>query len=259
MTVSVDVRDGVAHVTMRRGDQGNAINLELARSLHRAAQACAADESVRAVLLSGDGPSFCVGGDLREFQAVERDRLSDHVLELTDALHGSLLSFAEGDAPVVAAVQGSAAGAGASLAAAADVTLAAADATFLLAYTNIGFSPDGGATWWLPRVVGHKRALELLLLNPRLAAEEAHRIGLVTAVVQPDRLRSDAIALAQRLAAGPTRAFGRTRRLVAESFTSELAAHLDREARAIAASVPSAEGVEGVAAFFERRPPRFAT
>jgi len=257
--VSLDVRDGVAQVTLRRGDHGNAIGLPLARALHDAALACESDRSVRAVLLSGEGRSFCVGGDLREFSAVAPDRLGDHLVQVTDALHAALRSFAAGDAPVVAAVQGAAAGAGVSLAAAADVTLAADDATFLLAYTGIGYSPDGGASWWLPRLVGHKRALELLLLNPRLSAAQAQRIGLVTTIVEPRRLLSEAATLAERLASGPTRAFGTTRRLVAQSWTSDLSAQLDRESQAIAASATSAEGLEGVAAFLEKRPPHFRT
>jgi 2-(1,2-epoxy-1,2-dihydrophenyl)acetyl-CoA isomerase len=257
--VTLDVRDGVAHLTLRRGDAGNAIGLALARSLRNAAQACASDERVRVVLLSGEGRSFCVGGDLREFSAVAPDRLGAHLLEVTDALHGALRYFAAGDAPVIAAVHGAAAGAGVSLAAAADLTLAAADATFVLAYTSIGFSPDGGATWSLPRAVGPKRALELLLLDPRISATDAQRMGLVTTVTDPDRLLTEAAALAERLASGPTRAFGMTRRLVAAGLTSDLSTHLDRESRSIAASATSAEGVEGVAAFLEKRRPRFRT
>jgi 2-(1,2-epoxy-1,2-dihydrophenyl)acetyl-CoA isomerase len=255
--VTLDVRDGVAHLTLRRGDAGNAIGLALARSFRDAAQACTSDERVRVVLLSGAGRSFCVGGDLREFSAVAPDRLGAHLLEVTDALHGALRALAAGDAPVVAAVQGAAAGAGVSLAAATDVTLAAADATFLLAYSNIGYSPDGGATWSLPRIVGYKRALELLLLNPRLSASQAQEAGLVTTVVEPDRLLDEAASVAARLASGPTRAFGITRRLLAGALTCDLDAQLDREAQALAAAATSPEGVEGVAAFLEKRPAKF--
>jgi 2-(1,2-epoxy-1,2-dihydrophenyl)acetyl-CoA isomerase len=256
--VSLDVREGVAHVTLRRGARGNAIGLELARSLQDAALVCGSDPRVRAILLSAEGRSFCVGGDLREFSAVPGHRLSGHLLDVTGALHAALRVFAAGDAPVVAAVHGAAAGAGVSLAAAADVTLAATDATFLLAYTNIGYSPDGGATWTLPRLIGHKRALELLLLNPLLSAAEAQQLGLVTTVVPPDRLMADANAAAHRLASGPTRAFGATRRLVAAGANSDLDAQLDREAHALASAATSPEGVEGVAAFLEKRPPRFS-
>jgi 2-(1,2-epoxy-1,2-dihydrophenyl)acetyl-CoA isomerase len=257
-TVSLDVRAGVAHVILRRGGNGNAIDLFMARSLHQVAAACATDDRVRVVLLSAEGSSFCVGGDLSEFAAVGADRRREHVRAVADELHAALLLFSAADAPVVAAVHGSVAGAGASLAVFADVTLASADASFVLGYTGVGYSPDGGATWTLPRLVGYKRALELLLLNPRLSAAEAHDLGLVTTVVEPEQLLERALDLAQRLASGPVRALGVTRYLVNAATTAELEAHLAREAEAVAAAAGSAEGLEGVTAFLEKRPPRFA-
>ncbi|MEW2403619.1 enoyl-CoA hydratase/isomerase family protein [Streptomyces sp. NPDC046862] len=257
VTVGID-EDGVAHVEMCREKAGNAIDLALATGLLEAARTCEGADGVRAVLLTGRGRSFCVGGDLREFAALSGDRLAAHLGEVTDALHGALRVFAGLDAPLVAAVQGAAAGAGLGLAAAADLTLAAPDTTFVAAYTGIGYSPDAGVSWSLPRLVGPKRALDLLLTNRRITAPEAAEMGLVSRVVAAGRLVADAEAVAAALARGATGAFGVTRRLVAAGLSASLDAHLDAEARHLAAAAVSAEGREGVAAFLARRGPDYA-
>lgn len=254
--VSVEVRSGVAHVVMRRPDRGNAIDLAMAQGLLAAAGACR-QHGVRAVLLRGEGRSFCVGGDLREFSALAGDALAAHLGAVTDALHGALRVFATIDAPLVAAVQGAVAGAGVGLAAAADLTIAAADATFVCAYTGIGYSPDAGVTWSLPRLVGPKRALELLLTNRRLGVREAVDMGLVTRVVEAEQLEVETGLLAAALAHGATGAIGVTRRLVAAGLSSDRDAHLDREAHALASAAVSAEGREGVTAFLDKRSARF--
>ncbi|MGP3946570.1 enoyl-CoA hydratase/isomerase family protein [Streptomyces sp. 6N106] len=257
MRVGIEIDDGLARVTLRRGEAGNAIDLQMARELLDAARVCAA-ESVRAVLLTGEGKSFCVGGDLGEFARLSGEVLEKHLIEVTGALHEALRTFAAGDAPVVAAVQGAVAGAGIGLAASADVTLAADNASFTTAYTGIGYSPDAGVSWFLPRLIGPKRALDLLLTNRRVKAAEAEAIGLVSRIVAPDRLAAEAVRTAETLCGGPTSAFGATRRLVATGLTSDLGPHLDREARAIAAAAASAAGREGVAAFLGKRAPDFS-
>ncbi|MEV0641731.1 enoyl-CoA hydratase-related protein [Streptomyces sp. NPDC050619] len=257
MSVGTEIDDdGLAQVTLRRGGAGNAIDLDLARGLLDAARACERAD-VRAVLLTGEGKSFCVGGDLREFSRLSGEALEKHLTAVTDALHDALRTFAAIDAPMVAAVQGAVAGAGIGLAAAADVTLAADNATFTAAYTGIGYSPDAGVSWFLPRLVGPKRALDLLLTNRRIPAAEAAAIGLVSRVVAPDRLAAEAARTAEALRVGPTAAFGVTRRLVASGLTADLGPHLDREARALAAAAASGEGREGVAAFLGKRAPDF--
>lgn len=257
MTVSLDIDDGLAHLTLRRAEAGNAIGLDMARGLLDAARTCAA-EGVRAVLLTGEGKSFCVGGDLKEFSGLSGQALEKHLTAVTDALHDALRTLAAGDAPVVAAVQGAVAGAGLGLAASADVTLAADTASFTAAYTGIGYTPDAGVSWFLPRLIGPKRALDMLLTNRRLAAAEAADLGLVSRVVAPDHLADEAARTAEALRRGPTAAFGATRRLVAEGLTDDLGPHLDREARAIAAAAASDAGAEGVAAFLGKRAPDFA-
>ncbi|MFJ1969503.1 enoyl-CoA hydratase/isomerase family protein [Streptomyces sp. NPDC087903] len=255
--VGVEIRgDGLARVTLRRGEAGNAIGLETARGLLDAARACERAR-VRAVLLNGEGKSFCVGGDLREFSRLAGADLEKHLVAVTEALHDALRTFAALDAPMVAAVQGAVAGAGVGLATAADVTLAADTASFTAAYTGIGYSPDAGVSWQLPRLVGPKRALDLLLTNRRIPAAEAAAIGLVSRVVPAGELVAEAERTAEELRRGPTAAYGATRRLVASGLTADLAPHLDREARALAAAAASDEGREGVAAFLGKRAPDF--
>ncbi|MFF3372398.1 enoyl-CoA hydratase/isomerase family protein [Streptomyces sp. NPDC002680] len=255
VTVEVD-GDGLAHIEMCRG-AGNAIDLAMARALLDAARECEKARA-RAVLLTGQGRSFCVGGDLKEFAALSGERLTGHLTDVTDALHGALRILAGLDAPLVAAVQGAVAGAGLGLATAADVTLAASDARFTAAYTAIGYTPDAGTSWSLPRLVGPRRAMELLLTNRRVPAPEALAMGLVSRVVAPERLYEEAVEAAGALARGATGAYGVTRRLVGRALSAGLDEHLDAEARQLAAAAVSPEGREGVAAFLDGRPPDFA-
>jgi 2-(1,2-epoxy-1,2-dihydrophenyl)acetyl-CoA isomerase len=253
--VTVEVQHDVAHVVLNRPNASNAIDLALAQGLLDAARTCR-DGGVRAVLLAGAGRNFCVGGDLRGFGEIPADELSGHLAAVAGTLHDALRVFAALDAPIVAAVQGAVAGAGVALVAAADLALAAEDASFTLAYTAIGYTPDAGTTWTLPRLIGTRRTLELLLTNRRLSAAEAADMGLVNEVV-PGDLDERAHELTERLARGATHAFGVTKRLIATGMTAGLDAQLDRETRAIAAAATSAEGIEGVAAFREKRPPEF--
>ncbi|MFJ9381484.1 enoyl-CoA hydratase/isomerase family protein [Streptomyces sp. NPDC101455] len=254
VTVEVDGR-GLARVEMCRG-AGNAIDLAMARALRDAAEECE-QERVRAVLLTGRGRSFCVGGDLKEFAALPEERLPGHLTDVTDALHAALRILAGLDAPLVVAVRGAVAGAGLGLVAAADVSLAATDAGFTAAYTAIGYTPDAGVSWSLPRLVGPRRALDLLLTNRRVSADEALGMGLVSRIVAPELLDEEAVRAAGALARGATGAYGATRRLVGRALLAGLDEHLDAEARQLAVAAVSAEGREGVAAFVAGRPPRF--
>jgi 2-(1,2-epoxy-1,2-dihydrophenyl)acetyl-CoA isomerase len=253
--VLLDVRDGVARLTLNRPDAANAINVELSRALDEATKQLMT-AAVRVVLLSGAGVRFCGGGDVKAF-ASEPDRIPGILDEILTALHPAVTRLAEIDAPVVAAVQGSAAGAGLALVAGADIVLAGASTKFVMAYTGIGLNPDGGSTWYLPRVVGLRRATELALTNRALSADEALEWGIVSRVVPDDALTSEADALVAQLAAGPTRAYGATKRLLRASLSNELGAQLEREKSEIEALGASADGVEGVSAFVERRPPEY--
>jgi 2-(1,2-epoxy-1,2-dihydrophenyl)acetyl-CoA isomerase len=248
--------DGVARLTLNRPDAANAINLELATALADATSQLATLPALRVVLLTGAGKRFCAGGDVRAFAAAGED-LGEALEAVLGALHLAVKGLSELDAPVVAAVQGSAAGAGLSLVAGADLVLAAEDTRFVLAYTSIGLVPDGGSTWYLPRLIGPRRASELAFTNRVLDAHEALAWGLVTRVVPNGDLRSEAEQLVAELAAGPRGAFGATKRLLRETWSASLADQLGREATAMVLAGDTADGQEGVAAFVEKRPPAF--
>jgi 2-(1,2-epoxy-1,2-dihydrophenyl)acetyl-CoA isomerase len=253
-TVQVEARGPVALVTLDRPDAANALNLRMAMDLLAAALACARDPGVRAVVLTGAGRNFCFGGDLRAMRE-EGAAVDAYLRELTSYLHAAISHFVRMDAPVIAAVNGTAAGAGVGLVAMADLAIAAESAKFSLAYTRVGLTPDGGTSYFLPRLVGAKRALELVLTNRVLAAEEAQSWGLVNEVVPDADVLDAALRLAERLAAGPKGAYGRSKELLAGDGALE--AQLAREAQTIARQVVTAEGREGIDAFLEKRSPRY--
>jgi 2-(1,2-epoxy-1,2-dihydrophenyl)acetyl-CoA isomerase len=254
-TIRADVTDGLATLTLARPEAGNGIDLALARELHEITTAWSVDRSVRAVLLQGEGRSFCVGGDLKSF--APRDDLPAHLTDVTTYFHAALSRLARMDAPVVAAVQGSAAGGGLSMALVADLVLAGASSRFVVAYTAIGLTPDGSGSWMLPRLVGLRRALDLTLTNRPLTAAEALAEGLITRVVDDDALAEEALAVAQKLAAGPTGALGAAKRLLRGSFGHDLEGQLALESESLASAAASADAREGIAAFLAKRPPAF--
>lgn len=249
-------RDGaVATITLNRPEVGNALDMPTARALMDAVIACDEDDAVRCVLLTGAGKLFCAGGDVASF-AKAGDHLPAFLKEITVYVHAAVARLMRMNKPVVTAVNGSAAGAGVSLAILGDIVLAGPKAQFALAYGAIGLSPDGGATWLLPRLIGLRRAQELCLRNKRVPAEEAAAIGLVTRVVEGDLL-AEAMEVAQDLARAATPALGVTRRLLLDSATASLETQLDAESRGIAGLARTAQGKEGITAFLEKRPPNF--
>jgi 2-(1,2-epoxy-1,2-dihydrophenyl)acetyl-CoA isomerase len=254
--LTMTLQDGVAEITLNRPEAGNALDLTLAQELDAAARCCEEDAAVRAVVLTGAGSMFCAGGDLRSFAAAGAD-IGPLLTELTDALHAALVRFARMRAPVVAAVNGAAAGAGMSLACAADLTLAAESARFAMAYTAAGLSPDGSSTWFLPRLIGLQRTKELMLTNRRLSAAEALAWGLVTRVVPDADLLDAARELARTLAAGATEAYGTVKRLLLASMLQDLEPQLAAEAQGIVAMASTDDGREGIAAFLAKRRPTF--
>jgi 2-(1,2-epoxy-1,2-dihydrophenyl)acetyl-CoA isomerase len=254
-SVLLEVRDNVAHLTLNRPQDGNALDLNMVKALMAAALSCEADRSVRAVLLKGAGKSFCVGGDVKVFAA--QQQLPQYLREITSYLHLAISRFARLDAPVIAAVHGSAAGGGFSLAISCDLLIAAESATFLMAYSKIGMAPDGGSTYFLPRLVGLKRAIELAVTNRVLSAREAREWGIVTEVVPPENLVARAEDLARSLSQGPTGAFGSAKRLLHGGWNQTLETQMELESRAIAEAGGTADGQEGIRAFVEKRGARF--
>lgn len=251
-----ETEGAVARLTLARPDAANAIDLTLARELMHAALRCDEDPQVRAVLLSGSGRFFCSGGDIAGFAAAG-EGMPALIKEMTTYLHAALSRLARMRAPVVVAVNGAAAGAGMSLACAGDLALAAESARFTMAYTRVGLAPDGSSSWYLPRLVGSRRALELMLTNRTLGAAEALDWGLVSRVVPDDELEAEGLALARSLAEGPTEAYAHCKRLVMLSAGESLETQMEHESRAIADAARTRDGREGVAAFRAKRTPRF--
>jgi len=254
--IQFELRDAIARLTLDRPEIGNALDIPMARELMELAIRCEGDAAIRCVLITGNGKLFCAGGDVGSF-ARAGDKLPDFLREITAYLHAAHSALARMPKPLVVAVNGATAGAGIGLAACGDIVLADPAASFMLAYTGIGMTPDGGTTWLLPRLVGLRRAQELCLTNRKLSAAEAAAIGLITRVTESGKLAEEAGAAAAQLAAGATVALGNTRRLLLESFANPFEAQMELESRAIAAQARTADGREGIASFVEKRKPRF--
>jgi len=254
--VSLAVADGVARLRLVRGEARNAIDPAMVTALGAAVQVSAHDPAVRAVLISAEGPAFTVGGDLR-YLATRADDLDAALEEMIPHFHRALARLAALGVPVVCAVQGAIAGGGLGLAWVADLVLAADDAVFNTGFAQIGLSGDGGSSWFLPRLVGLRRAQELVIGGRVLTAAEALDWGLVTRVVPRAELDTEAEALAARLATGPTVALAHMRRLLRASWGATLEEQLESERAAMQACGGTADAREGVAAFVERRSPRF--
>ncbi|MBX9700719.1 MAG: enoyl-CoA hydratase/isomerase family protein [Acetobacteraceae bacterium] len=254
-----ELAEGVARITIDRPAQFNALNLAVMEELLDVANRCSTDPAVRCVLLTGAGDrAFCAGGDVAGFAAaMASGEMGLLIQRMTTALHAAISRFARMDAPLLAAVNGVAAGAGLSLAAACDLVIAADTARFTSAYTRIGLTPDGSSTTFLTRLIGPRRAMELHMTDRVLTAEEALDWGLVNRVVPAAALMAEAGALAATLAAGPTRAYGGVKRLIQTGLTETLETQMERESRSILAMSRSADGIEGVTAFVAKRKPRF--
>ena len=252
----LDIHDAIAHITLNRPAAMNALNLEMARALLDVAMRCDETTGVRAVVLSGAGKMFCAGGDVKQF-VTESDHLPTYVRAITTYLHAAISCFARMNAPVIAAVEGGAAGGGMSLALACDLVIAAESARFTAAYTRIGLCPDGSMTYTLSRLIGMRRALELTLTNRALSAQEALDWGMITAVAPDGEALRQADALAEQFAQGPTLAYGATKRLLHQGWTESLETQMAAESHAIAAMSATADASEGMRAFLAKRAPEF--
>jgi len=251
-----EIRDNVAHITLNRPEAGNSINEEMAKDLMHAVLHCDENPEVRVVLISGAGKIFCGGGDLKDFSA-KGNQLPKYLKEVTPYFHTAISRLIRMDAPVIAAVHGSAAGAGMSIAIACDIVMAAETTQFMVAYTRAGLTPDGSLTYFLPRIVGLKRALELTITNRVLSAQEALQWGLITSVVPDNELLIRAKAIAVQLGSGPTRAYGVSKRLLHRGWTETLETQVENESQAIANSARTADAREGITAFLEKRSPKY--
>ncbi len=252
--VRYEVADAIATITLDRPEALNALTVPLKTELLAALRGVARDRSVRAVILTGAGRAFCVGQDLKERLEPDAAPLA---VELRERYNPIIRAMRSLDQPIVGAINGVAAGAGASLAFACDIRLAAEGATFVLAFGRIGLVPDSGATWFLPRLVGPAKAAELALVGETLSAAEAERFGLVARIVPQETLAAEARTMAGRLAALAPRALALTKHALERSWSVDLEAAFEDEAYRQGIAGATSDHAEGITAFLEKRPARF--
>ena len=255
-TLTLERAHQVATLTLNRPDAYNALNLPLGRELFAAALELDEDPDVRCIVLTGRGRAFCAGGDVKDF-VDNLGQIGAHIKELTTYLHGAISRLCRSDKPVIVAVNGVAAGGGFSLALSGDLVLAAESAKFTMAYSKIAASPDGSSSYFLPRLIGLRRAMELYFTNRVLTAREAADWGLITRAVSDAELMATVDALARELAQGPTRAFGTAKRLFHQSTWESLETQMELEAQGIAACGHTEDFKAGVTAFAEKKTPAF--
>lgn len=257
-TLLVEVKDGVGWITLNRPDAFNALDLKMTGELCAVARSFATDPAIRTVVLTGAGKAFCGGGNVKEMaKFIDDGSIVDFMQELTLRLHIFISEIVRMPKPVIAAVNGTAAGAGFSMSMACDLTLAAKSARFVMAYTNIALVPDGSSTYFLPRLVGCKKAMELILLNNVLSADDAAGLGIVNRVLPDESFAEEVEALAEKLAAGPTGAYGDVKFLLQRGISESLETQMENERQMIAKNAAGPDFREGVAAFVEKRAPRF--
>ena len=253
--VKLSVDGGIATIVLNRPHVMNAMDGEMMQQLRPVTESVEKDESVRAVVLRGEGAAFMAGGDVAVFHQ-HLAELPELIVTWGREMHAAFLALRRMGKPVLASVHGAVAGAGFSLMCAADLAIAAADTRFTLAYANIGASPDGGSTYFLPRLVGYKKTIDLIMLPDRFDAETARQHGLVNWVVPNDKLAEETARIVQRLASGPTRAFAEAKRLVNQSL-EPLDAQMEQELQAFSRCARGPDLKEGVTAFVEKRKPVF--
>lgn len=254
--VLLSIDNGVARIKFNRPQSLNSLNAEMAQGLEMTTHQLMHEEKVRCVILSGAGNSFMSGGDVKFFFD-NIDQMPTGVAQVASRVNTAISNLAALNKPVIASVHGAVAGVGMSFMMAADLVIAADTSTFTLAYANIGTTPDGGATYFLPRLVGTRRAMELMLLADRFDAQRALNLGLINWVVKPASLEDETDRIAQRLATGPTLAYGRTKQLLQNAWVNNLDTQLEDEARTFAMSTTTTDFRAGVNAFVNKHKARF--
>jgi 2-(1,2-epoxy-1,2-dihydrophenyl)acetyl-CoA isomerase len=256
-SILLSVDAGVATLSFNRPQVYNAMDAEMMVQFRAAAERVAGDAGVRALVLRGEGKAFVSGGDVALFHR-HIEELPEAIVRWGREMHFGILALRRMAKPVLASVHGACAGAGFSILCAADLAVAADNARFSLAYANIGASPDGGSSYFLPRLLGYKKAMELTLLPDLFDADSARGLGLVNWVVPGDQLTQETARIARRLADGPTNAYGEAKRLMNHSLERNIEAQMEEELAAFARCAHTRDLAEGVAAFVEKRKPVFS-
>ncbi len=254
-SIEKKIENNVAWLYLNRPEVFNSFNREMALRFQDALDACANDESIRAIIIVGNGKAFCAGQDLKEVTTPE---LNPGFKKILEEHYNPIVSKIRVIAkPVIGAVNGVAAGAGANIALACDIVIASEGASFIQAFSKIGLVPDSGGTFFLPRLIGFKKASALMMLGDKVSAVEAEKLGMIYKVTTPDEFEETVKEVAETLAKMPTKALGFTKQLLNRSMSNSLEAQLEMESKLQIESAQSDDYTEGVAAFVEKRRPNF--
>ncbi len=255
-TLKFSIADNVATISLSRPENANALNLKMAEELHEISITCCTNREIRAVVLTGEGKMFCAGGDLKQFKDAG-DGKEALLLRMATILHAAITRFSNMDAPLVVAVNGTAGGGGFSMMLAGDFVLASSKAKLVSAYTASGLTPDGSSTFFLAKHIGLLRAKELMFTNRVLTADEGKEWGLVNQVVEPEDLMTEAMKLARMFANGPTKSYGRLKRMLQTAFSAPMETQLEIETQGIASMMTTRDGPHGLEAFLNKEKPKF--
>lgn len=254
-TLNISIVHNIAIITLDR-PKVNGMNITMVKELAKVSIDCKEDETIKVVVLSGAGAFFSAGGDVKAMARGGAD--GPKILkEMADNLHSAISNFARMSKPLIVAVNGMAAGGGMSLAMIGDIVIAGESASFTMAYTAAGLTPDGSSTHFLPRIIGTRKTMELMLTNRKLSAAEAHDWHMVNQVVPDHQLMPTAMSLANKLAQGPTDAYGEIKKLMLSTYTNSLEEQMELEGQTLSERLDTPNGKEGVKAFSEKRKPDF--
>ena len=255
-TINFEIIENIAIIRLNRPNSYNSLNAKMAKELLEISYECDTNKKIRAIILTGEGDrAFCAGGDLKSFH--ETGNVAKHLKMVTHDLHGAITKFSRMNSPLIVAVNGVAAGAGLSFVGFADLAIAKSSATFVSAYTKAGLTPDGSSSYYLPRIIGIRKYLELVMTNKVLSAEDAYSWGLLNYVYEDKNFWSETIKLADNLSKGPTLAYGKTKRLIHNSLNSTLETQMELETKMIAESAETNDGQVGIKAFLSKEKPKF--
>ena len=254
-SIELKIENNIAWLTLNRPDVFNSFNREMALRLQNQLDACQADAGVRAIVITGNGKAFCAGQDLKEVTTPELNPGFKKILE--EHYNPIITRIRSIEKPVIAAVNGVAAGAGANIALACDIVVASASASFIQAFSKIGLIPDSAGTFFLPRLIGLQKATALMMLGEKILAKDAEKLGMIYKSYAAEDFNSEVAALAEKLSKMPTKALGLTKRLLNESLTNDLTAQLEMESKLQIEAAQSDDYAEGVNAFVEKRKPIF--